>query len=279
VPFGEQFPLSRQYFQAGVPAGPVHPAKKVSMTITLLTLAALLAGFIDSIAGGGALILVPAMLVAGYSPQLALGTEKYVSTVGTLAALYNFTRNKLVVWSLVGSGVVFALVGAYVGARVILMFDTGTIAKIITFLIPIGLALTLMPKRKKNEDGGKPSRFAILVLAPLLCFGIGFYDGFFGPGTGSMLVLGFHLLLRLGLVEASATSKVFNLASNVGALVAFVATGNILYLVGIPMLIANIAGNYIGSKAAMRGGAKVVRAALAASLSILFVSLLVKYVF
>jgi uncharacterized membrane protein YfcA len=94
-----------------------------------------------------------------------------------------------------------------------------------------------------------------------------------------MLILGFHLLLRLGLVEASATAKVFNLASNVGALVAFVATGNILYLVGIPMLLANIVGNYAGSRVALRGGATVVRAALVASLSVLFVSLLVKYVF
>ncbi|MEV6521639.1 TSUP family transporter [Longispora sp. NPDC051575] len=249
------------------------------MDIVLLTLAGFIAGFIDSIAGGGALILVPALLFAGYSPQLALGTEKYVSTVGTLAALYNFARNKMVVWSLVGVGVLFAVVGAFVGAKVILMFDPDTIGKIITFLVPLGLAVTLLPKKERGTGEVDLKSRKILIGAPLLCLVIGFYDGFFGPGTGSMLVLGFHLVLRLGLVEASATSKVFNLASNVGALVAFVATGNILYLVGIPMLLANIAGNYLGSRTALRGGAKVVKATLVASLVVLFGSLLFKYVF
>ncbi|WP_018348625.1 sulfite exporter TauE/SafE family protein [Longispora albida] len=250
------------------------------LEISLLTLAGFIAGFIDSIAGGGALILVPALLFAGYSPQLALGTEKYVSTVGTLAALYNFAKDKRVVWSLVGVGVVFAVVGAFIGAQVILLFDTNTIGKIITFLVPLGLAVTLLPKKQKRDsDQIDLKSKKILFGAPALCFVIGFYDGFFGPGTGSMLVLGFHLLLRLGLVEASATSKVFNLASNVGALIAFVWTGNILYLVGIPMLLANIAGNYVGSKVALRGGAKVVRGALVGSLVILFGSLLFKYVF
>ncbi|MER6343569.1 sulfite exporter TauE/SafE family protein [Streptomyces sp. NPDC001595] len=249
------------------------------MEIGLLSLAAFIAGFIDSIAGGGALILVPAVLFAGYSPQLALGTEKYVSTVGTLAALWNFARSKKVVWRLVGAGVVFALAGAFVGAKVILAFDAQTIGKIVTFLIPFGLLLTLLPKRNRRAETMTELHGATLWLwTPLLCFGIGFYDGFFGPGTGSMLILGFHLVLRMGLLESSATSKVFNLASNVGALIAFVISGHILWLVGIPMLLMNIAGNWIGSKVAVKGGAKIVRATLVASLSVLFVSLTLRYV-
>ncbi|MFJ2744712.1 sulfite exporter TauE/SafE family protein [Streptomyces sp. NPDC087440] len=249
------------------------------MEIGLLTLAAFVAGFIDSIAGGGALILVPAVLFAGYSPQLALGTEKYVSTVGTLAALWNFARSKKVVWKLVGAGVVFALAGAFIGAKVILAFDAQTIGKIVTFLIPFGLLLTLLPKRNRHAESLQELHGLTLWLwAPLLCFGIGFYDGFFGPGTGSMLILGFHLVLRMGLLESSATSKVFNLASNVGALVAFVISGHILWLIGIPMLLANIAGNWIGSKTALKGGAKVVRRTLVASMSVLFVSLALRYV-
>ncbi|MFJ6936910.1 TSUP family transporter [Streptomyces sp. NPDC101132] len=249
------------------------------MEIGLLTAAAFVAGFIDSIAGGGALILVPAVLFAGYAPQLALGTEKYVSTVGTLAALWNFARSKKVIWKLVGAGVVFALVGAYAGAKVILLFDADTIGKLITFLIPVGLLLTLLPKRNKHaETLTELHGLTLWLWVPLLCFGIGFYDGFFGPGTGSMLILGFHLLLRVGLVESSATAKVFNLASNVGALVAFVISGHILWLIGIPMLLANIAGNWVGSKATLRGGAKVVRATLVASLSVLFASLILRYV-
>lgn len=247
------------------------------MEILLLTLAALAAGFIDAIAGGGALILVPSLLLAGYAPQLALGTEKYVSTVGTLAALWNFAKDKRVVWVLAGTGVWFAVIGAYVGARVILLFDTRTIGLIVTFLIPVGLLLTLVPKRQRVETERVKGKASFLVV-PLVCFSIGFYDGFFGPGTGSLLILGFHLLLRLDLLAASATAKVFNLASNLGALVAFVMTGHILYLVGLPMLAANIAGNHLGSRMAIRGGGKVIRATLVASLSILFGSLVVKYV-
>jgi len=242
--------------------------------LAMLFALSLAAGFIDSIAGGGGLLLVPGFLLAGLSPQLALGQEKAVSTFGTLAAIHQFARSKQVQWKLVACGVPFALLGAYIGAKAVLWLPMETVAKVIIFMLPLGIALTFAPKRQQRDTAvATPA----LWLLAMVCLLIGFYDGFFGPGTGSLLILAFHYLLGQSLVEASASSKLFNLASNIGALVAFVVAGKVLWLLAMPLLLANIAGNYLGSRLALRGGDRVVRVALGSSMTLLLGSLIFKY--
>ncbi len=119
-------------------------------------------------------------------------------------------------------------------------------------------------------------KFAVFITL-LVCFFAGFYDGFFGPGTGSLMIILFHYVVKLTLLEASATSKIFNFASNIGALVDFIIGGHILLLKGIPMILGNILGNYLGSKLAVKQGDTIIRTTLIASLSILFISLVYKY--
>lgn len=250
------------------------------LILIALIAVAFIAGVVDSIAGGAGVILVPSFMLAGISPQFALGQEKAVSTLGTFAAIYNFNKSNKILWNAVGIGIVFALVGAYVGAHAILLFDEKTTGKVILFLLPVGLLLSLAPKREIVGD--LPNKFGKKTLwigVPLVTFSTGFYDGFFGPGTGSLLIICFHYFLKFDLVRASATSKIFNLSSNVGALVAFVIAGKILYMLALPLVVASIAGNYIGSRMAITKGESVIRKMLAASMVMLIGTMAYKYIF
>ncbi|MCE0495065.1 sulfite exporter TauE/SafE family protein [Vibrio salinus] len=243
-----------------------------------LMMAGFAAGFIDSVAGGGGLILVPSFILAGLPPQLALGQEKIVSTIGTIAAIRNFMKNRKVVWSAVAAGIPAGLFGSYLGARTILYFDPDTVGKIILFMLPFGIVLSFIPKRvKTQEDTDNLTKSVILFGVPAAVFVIGFYDGFFGPGTGSFLILALHYLLRFDLVSASATSKLFNFSSNIGALGAFMLAGNVLYGLAVPLVAMNLLGNHIGSSSAMKYGPKLIQRTISISLSLLMISLGYKF--
>ncbi|WP_166359262.1 sulfite exporter TauE/SafE family protein [Pseudomonas akapageensis] len=244
--------------------------------ILLLGAIAFVAGFVDSIAGGGGLFLVPGFLLVGLPPQVALGQEKLVSTLGTLAAIRNFLVNSKMVWKVALIGVPFSLLGAYLGAHLIISISQETVGKIILALIPIGILIFLTPKDRPVQEHILSDR-VLFTVVPLTCLTIGFYDGFFGPGTGSMFIIAFHYLLKMDLVSSSANSKTFNFASNIGALVAFVMAGKVIYLLALPLVACNILGNHVGSALAIRKGNDVVRKVLVLSMLCLFASLGVKY--
>ncbi|WGK68753.1 TSUP family transporter [Candidatus Haliotispira prima] len=246
--------------------------------ISILVFVSFVAGFLDSIAGGAGLVLVPAFILTGMPPQLALGQEKLVSTLGTISAIYNYFKNGKIIWKVVGYGIPTALIGAYLGGKVILAIDESIVGKIIFFMIPIGLLFSFMPKRTKSDKEYQPGKKDIWIVLPLTCFVIGFYDGFFGPGTGSLLILALHFLARMPLIESSATSKIFNFASNVGAFVAFAIAGKMAFLISIPMVVGSIAGNYLGSHLTLKNGEKIIKPLIFISISILFISLGIKYI-
>ncbi len=251
------------------------------MTLGIFTIIALAAvtftaGFIDSIAGGGGLLTLPSFLLAGLPPHYALGTNKFTSTIGTSVAVFNYIRSGKVKFRIIASGIFFVLIGSFIGSRLILHFDQGTAGRIIVFLLPVGITATLFPKKNgitKKELNG----LDICLVIPVIGLIIGFYDGFFGPGTGAFLALSFHLFLRLDLIEATANAKVFNLLSNIGALVGFIIGGTVLFKIGIPLAAANMLGNYLGSHLAIRKGDGVIRFFLTLVLLILFGTLIWKF--
>ncbi|QXO16534.1 TSUP family transporter [Vibrio ostreae] len=246
--------------------------------LVALMAAAFAAGFIDSVAGGGGLVLVPAFILAGLPAQVALGQEKIVSTIGTLAAIRNFVRNKRVVWMAVAAGIPAGLLGAYAGAQAILYFEPDTVGNIILALLPVGIALSFVPKKERaNEVSAPVNRAVLLVGVPLTVLVIGFYDGFFGPGTGSFLIIALHYLLKFDLVAASATSKLFNFASNLGALIAFMLAGHVLYALALPLVVMNLLGNHAGSSSALKYGPKLIQRTISLSLSLLMLSLGYKF--
>ena len=242
----------------------------------VLSAVSFFAGFIDSIAGGGGLLLLPALLFAGIPPQIVLGTNKFAGTLGTAMALVNFVRSKKVVGRIVSIGIVFSLLGTILGSKSILIFPNEMVGKIIVFLLPIAMLATLLPRKERVVEGDEPVK-GLYVKTPLICFSLGFYDGFFGPGTGSFLIMAFYLFVGLDLVAASATAKVFNLASCFGALIVFLLDGKVMISLGIPLALANVAGNYLGSTLAIKKGTPIVKAFLLVSLAILFSSLMIKY--
>lgn len=245
--------------------------------LVLLGVVAFVAGFVDSIAGGGGLFLVPGFLLVGLPPQVALGQEKVVSTLGTIAAIRNFLKGSKIKFGVALAGIPFSLIGAYLGSRLILWVSQESVAKIILFLIPVGIVIFLVPKGKTVKEHVL-SNFALYVLIPVVCLLVGFYDGFFGPGTGSLFILAFHYICKMDMVTSSANSKSFNFASNIGSLVAFVMAGKVAYVLALPLVACNIAGNHVGSQMTLTRGDGFVRRMLVISMLVLFVSLLVKYV-
>ena len=241
-----------------------------------LVFMAFVAGFIDSIAGGGGLIALPATLLVGLPPHHCLGTNKFMASLGTAAACWSYAKSGAIIWRVVFVGIGFSLLGSFLGAKLVLVVDNSVLGKIMLALLPVAALTTFMPIRKAFENRAIPF-LRLYIGTPIVCLAIGFYDGFFGPGTGSFLLLGLHFALGMNLVSASATAKPFNLASNLSAMVVFMLNGQVLYSLAIPMAVSNILGNVLGSRLALAKGSPVVRKMLLVSLSLLFATLVWKY--
>jgi len=246
------------------------------LALCFLVAIAFFAGLIDSVAGGGGLLAVPALLLVGLPPHMALGTSKFMGTAGTTAAFITYARNGAVVWRVAAVGAVFAFLGSAAGTGTALRIDSAILGKVILVLLPVAALITFMPKRTNAQE--KPlTPLTLYVFTPLICTAIGFYDGFFGPGTGSFFLIALHLALGLGLVAASGTAKAFNLASNISSLTVFLLSAKVFWLAALPMAAASMAGNILGSRLALRNGPAIIRKMLFISLALLFVTLVWRY--
>ena len=234
-----------------------------------------LAGFVDAIAGGGGLISLPAYLIAGVPTHMALGTNKMSSMMGTAIATGRFAKNgyihfKKVVWFIMA-----ALIGSSIGSNLTLLVSDKILQYMMIVILPI-VAFYVMRNKKMGDDslaGTLPERKSFLIaLASALIIGI--YDGFYGPGTGTFLLLVLTGAARYTMKEAAGTTKAINLSSNVAAFVTFVIHGKIIYTLGLAAAICSILGNYIGSGLVMGNGQKIVRPLILVVLAILFVKIL-----
>lgn len=223
--------------------------------IALLAGASFCAGLVDSIAGGGGLLTVPALLAAGLPPQTALATNKGQAAFGAVSSFASFwlrggiDRDRALLGFLAGFG------GSLAGARVLLMIRPEPLQPIVLVLLLFAAAFLAWPRKPTH---GEPHAWAKLALGPV-AFGLGFYDGFFGPGVGSMLIVAFVLLFGDSLTRASGNAKVVNLASNVAALALFTARGTVVWRVALPMAAANAAGAFVGARLAVKRGDGFVR--------------------
>lgn len=227
----------------------------------LLCLAAYVAGTVDAIAGGGGLITVPALLAAGLPPHMALGTNKGQSVWGSAAAVVGYARAGLLDARSARRSFPLAFVGGMAGALLVLRIQPGVLRPVVLVLLLVAAALVLSIRVPEAAEERPRSRSALVLGAIALI--VGFYDGFFGPGTGTFLIAGYVVLLGVSLAHASADAKVVNGASNFAALTVFAIKGAVVWSVAAPMLVAQVAGGWTGAHLAVRGGNRFIRLVVA----------------
>lgn len=228
-----------------------------ALLIITLTVVGFCAGFVDSIAGGGGLISMPALLAAGVPPHLALGTNKLQSAMGTTFAAANYARRGLVTREGLVLGVGITAPAAFVGAYAITRMSGDLLVRVIPWLLGAIFLYVLVSPRVGDER--RHARLGPAVFHVAAGLVLGFYDGFFGPGTGSFWTMGYVALLGFSLPHATGHTKVMNLTSNLASLGWFLAHGDVLWLPGVLMGAANIAGALTGSTLAIRRGAGFIR--------------------
>ncbi len=232
-------------------------------------------GLIDSVAGGGGLITLPAYLLAGLPAHSAAATNKCGNAFGTFLSTGRFIKRGEIHMPSAVAGGVGALVGAWIGAKLNMIIPEQILYYLMLAVVPVMAVFLLIKRNFGSEDrSNELGRSQLLVMALGIGLVIGAYDGFFGPGAGTFLMLAFTGLCRFDLLTASGNTKLANSASNLASLVAFAMAGKVVWAVGIPAAVCGIAGNYVGSGLALKGGAKVIRPMFFVILSLLVIRLL-----
>lgn len=225
--------------------------------LALLFGAALVAGFIDAIAGGGGLITIPALLSAGLPPAMALGTNKLQACGGSFSASLYFVRKKAVDLKRIWLLILLTFIGAALGTIVVQMIDINFLRIALPFLVMIiGLYFLFSPT---ISDEDQKQRISYPLFAFTAALGIGFYDGLFGPATGSFLTLAFVLLLGFNLTKGVAHAKVLNFTSNFASLIFFLLGGAVIWKIGLIMLVGQFIGGTLGARMVVTKGKRIIR--------------------
>jgi len=230
------------------------------------------AGFVDAIGGGGGLISLPAFHLAGLPPKLMAGTNKLSASVGTLIAVRQFMRGEHVLWRFALPAVALALPGSWLGTTLLNALPDRQILRMLALLMPMAAAVVLLRRGSLKPLVALPG-----AALPFVCAAtglvIGFYDGLVGPGTGTFLILAFALVMGIDPVSASGTAKVVNLASNLASVVTQIASGHVVFALGLPAAAFSAVGGALGARMAMRGGARVIRAMMLGVMVLLLATL------
>ena len=229
------------------------------------------AGLVDAIGGGGGLISLPAFLFAGLPVHLAVGTNKLSSACGTTLATVRFARKKMINWSLALPTIVAAVVGSSLGAHISLRLDERVMLIILLAILPL-VAFAVLNKHILKDIGKEHERITrrSYISATLAAFAVGMYDGLYGPGTGTFLIVLLTIFSKLSMATANGQTKAINLTSNLTSLVIFLMNGTVLIPLGAAAALCNMLGAYIGSGMVMEKGSKIVRPIMLAVLVLLF---------
>ena len=235
-----------------------------------------LAGFIDAIAGGGGLISLPAYMLAGLPPHIAIGTNKLSSAVGTTVATAQYISKGFMVWRLAVPAIVFSLIGANIGSNLTLLVPENAFLIIMLIALPVIAIYVFTHKSLSNPfEPEITTRVWVVVLAS--AFFIGMYDGFYGPGTGTFLMLLLTGAAHLTTRQAAGITKAINLSSNVMSLTVFLINGTVLLPLGLSAAIFSIAGNYLGARSFIKKGDAIARPAIITVISIFIIKVIYEY--
>lgn len=230
----------------------------------------LLAGFVDSVAGGGGVISLPAYLLAGLPPKLAMGTNKLANGCGTATSVFKYAKSGKIAWACALPAAVGCLLGATGGSSLAVKLPDDVLQIIILAALPLAAIILVLARNKTDESEKQLSRGKTALLSALIGLVLGVYDGLIGPGTGTFLTIAFSVVLGIGLLKSSGCARVANLASNIASLIVFLIDGNVLFSVGIPAICCSMIGNYLGARYAIKGGSKKIRLVMFVVLGLLF---------
>ena len=236
--------------------------------VALVCVGVFCASFMDAIGGGGGIISVPSYLLAGIPAHLALGTNKLSSCIGTVASTVRYVANGYADWGLGIPSIALALVGAHLGTRLQLMMDEQFLKILLLFVLPV-IAVVILKQKHLPEQRGEMNEWARRAIVWSASLVIGAYDGFYGPGTDTFLLLVFCYLAKVDVRTASGNVKLVNLASNVGALATSLAAGKVLIPLGLVSAVFATAGQYLGAGLALKNGSKIVRPVILVVLTLL----------
>ena len=229
-----------------------------------------LAGLVDAVAGGGGLISLPAYLIAGLPVHNAIATNKMSSSMGTTIATVRYGMSGFIPWKIALFCAVFAMVGSNIGANLALLLSDRVFKIVMLVILPLTAWYVLRGRALDGEREAFTAKKTTLI-AMGIALAVGVYDGFYGPGTGTFLLLGLTALGHMPLQEANGTTKVINLTSNITALAVFLINGKVLLPLGIVAGLFNVAGNYLGARMFEKGGAKAVKPVMVIVLIIFFI--------
>jgi uncharacterized membrane protein YfcA len=232
-----------------------------------------LAGFLDAIGGGGGLISLPAYLLAGLPVHSAIATNKLSGSCGTALATIQFIRRGMVNWKLAIPTVAAAILGSSLGAKASMAVEEAVMEKLLLCVLPVAAVIVLRSRSFQNEGHIVLNRrtWATALLSAAV---VGFYDGFYGPGTGTFLIIAFTTLAKFPLARANAHAKVINLTTNLTSLAVFLTGGQVVFLLGLAGAACNMAGNFLGAELAVKRGAAVTKPVILIVLGLLALKLL-----
>lgn len=247
----------------------------MSFGIQLLIICPLvfLAGFIDSVAGGGGLISTPAYMLAGLPMHNVLATNKVMSSVGTGMAAVKFAKSGHVHWKTAVVSLFFSASGSFLGSQLALAIDQTILKTAFTIVLPF-IAIFVLLNKKSAGTGQKLFGRSLYAAAAFIGVLIGMYDGLIGPGTGTFLIFAYTTIIGFDYITASGNAKIVNLASNITAAASYILAGKVLWAIAIPAAAANLAGNYLGSSYAINKGSDAIRKMLILVLAGIFIKLI-----
>ena len=238
--------------------------------LTFLFFVGVVAGFLDTLVGGGGLLAVPALLLSGIPPIYVLGTNKFQGSMGTGIATFLLFRKKKLDWNSVKSLMFASFIGSIMGGVIIQFVDT----QFLSFVIPIVLVFIaiyfiISPKPKSTVGNSKPNKKFELFAVPV----VGFYDGMFGPGAGSFFAMTGVMLKKLEIIQATILAKPLNFASNIAGFIVFFSFGHIAFLIGLLMMIGQMIGAFFGTHYLLKANPLIIRFLIV----IISISMLIKY--
>ncbi|MDI3548693.1 MAG: uncharacterized protein PWR10_2345 [Halanaerobiales bacterium] len=229
------------------------------MQIFILCIAGFIAAVFDSIAGGGGIITIPAFLALGIPPHFTLGTNKFAASWGSFTSTLTFLRSGKIYLPLIKYIIPFTFLGASLGVNTALRINQKYLQVIVLVMLAFVSIYTILKKDIGKDDSFEGLDRKKIITGSVIGFILGFYDGFFGPGTGSFLLFAFAHFFGFNFTRSTANARILNFTSNFTSLLLFAINGKIIYALGIPMAISMVLGARLGSKIAIKQGGKIIK--------------------